>query len=218
MPLRLELKTGDVTLAGEQDDSNGSVPRRVFRIENDPTKGFTLRFDGHQVLVQREHIRNLITKVTEHALCEWQSSRQTEIRSTFAPLNRIVNAINTTPSYHLFLAGFQIAEAIGFFEFDDIAEADIKEAFLGLVGNLIWSGGKKGRLFFLPAGPVSDNSVREELNDNGKIFLVYFSSDTASIEEKLCVPYATPIGFATKVSPDTEEEWRRITKMQRAMK
>ncbi|WP_197998424.1 hypothetical protein [Gimesia maris] len=79
--------------------------------------------------------------IVEHSSYEWQHSRNPDIQATFRPLSRIVNLINSTPSYQIFLAGFQIAESIGFFDLNQIAEPAMEDSYRYLVGNLSWTSG-----------------------------------------------------------------------------
>jgi hypothetical protein len=129
-------------------------------------------------------------------------------------LNRILQVINSTPAYQLFLAGFQIADTVGFFNLDTVHQDAIVDSFHYLVGNLVWTFGKKGRLFFLPDGYLTDGVTRTELLANSKLFSVDLFSiadgQASHLENKLCVPYATPIGFNTAIQPATEATWRRI--------
>jgi len=97
---------------------------------------------------------------------------------------------------------------------DVVAPETVPDSFQYLVGNLPWPRGKQGRLFILREGTVADPVVRNELIANGKLFeSQLFCGDEGRMQhtaEKLIVPYATPIGFNTRVNPQTEEAWRRI--------
>jgi hypothetical protein len=75
-----------------------------------------------------------------------------------------------------------------------------------------------GRLFFIPEGYVTGR-VEVELMANGKLLAVdLFTGDMghqSHIDRRLFVPYATPIGFNTKVLPETEDAWQRISDLVR---
>lgn len=214
MSLRLELVTGDVTKLPEGGGhSLEEVQQRDFRIDYRGDQGFELEFDKAKALVGLSHIQDLFKIVSFHVLTEWQYSKDRQIRSAFGPLNRILSVINSTPSYQLFLAGFQVADKIGFLEQEAFEEMAMLTSFSGLLGTVRWKEGKKGRLFFIPEGYVSEHHVRNELVGNGKLFWITLWSGGSMVEEKLAVPYATPIGFNTPVSADTEDAWRRVTQL-----
>ena len=219
MPLRLELRARDVTLLPETRPAPdpAAAPERQFSIAHD-ANGFTLTFDGRQANVPNDHILDLLSKVSAGTSVEWRHSTNPEIQATFRPLNRILMCINSTPSYQLFLAGFHIADAIGVFDFGVVQRPAIDDSFRYLVGNLPWQReGKKGALFVLPEGYVQGADVILELMANGKLFSAdLYSGDQEPnhhVENKLFVPYATPMGFNTRVTADTEVAWRRVSEL-----
>lgn len=220
MAIRLELATRDVTLLPESRPAPApdAAPERLFVILHS-ANGYSLEFDGRRVLVPDAEIESLFTMISEHTSVEWRHSRDPEIQATFRPLNRVLQCINSTPSYQLFLAGFHVADAIGMFNLDQVQLPAIADSFRYLVGNLEWSRGKKGRLFFLPEGYVPSDEVRLELMANGKLVSTnLYTGDTDPdhhVDNKEFVPYATPIGFNTRVSVDTEATWRRISDLMR---
>ena len=213
MPLKLEMETGDVTLIGKGKPAASTVPVRKFAIEYDLDLCYTLSFDGRHVRVQQNDVTDLFAQVAQHSTVEWKYSKEPEIRSAFDPLNRILQVINSTPAYQLFLAGFQIADTVGVFNLDTVHQVAIVESFHNLVGSLVWSFGKKGSLFFLPEGYVTPEVIPELIANNKLLSINLFSladEKDSLLENKLCVPYATPIGFNTAVQPETEATWRRI--------
>lgn len=188
------------------------VQRRRFQVGRS-NQGFELEFDNAKCLVSLSHIDDVFRIVSHHVLPEWQYSKDKEIQSVFRPLNRILTVINSTPSYQLFLAGFQIADEIDLLRQGEIDESAVIAAFHRLNMAVRWKEGKKGSLFFIPDGYVSNSVVLQELISNGKLFWVILRSEVSILEEKLAVPYATPIGFNTLVSEDTEATWRRISQL-----
>lgn len=217
MTIRLQLRARDVTQIPESrpaPDPNES-PERAFAIVND-SGGYRLEYDGRRATVPNKEIRNLLIRVSEGTSIEWRSSSDPEIQTTFRPLNRILQCLNSTPAYQLFLAGFHIADAIGMFDLEQVQESSIADSFNYLVGNLMWTNERKGRLFFLPEGYVTPE-VEMELLANTKIVgvdLIRIVDDqTSHVGHKLYVPYATPIGFSTRVSQDTQETWRKINNL-----
>ena len=179
MSMQLQLNARDVTLLPERrpaDIATEDVPEHRFQIQHDETSGYALEFDNHRVIVPDDHMTQLFLGVSNASrLLEfWEHSRDNIIQSTFRPLNRIIQCLKTTPSYQLFLAGFHIADAIGMLSLDVVDHATVPESFRYLVGNLPWLRGKKGRLFVLPRGAVTDPMVRSQLIANGKLFEATF--------------------------------------------
>lgn len=217
MTIQLRLFARDVTrLPSSRPATDPSAsPERSFSIEHG-IAGYALEFDSHRANVPVDAIQRLYRHVSEANHIDWQYSSDTEIQSTFRPLRRITQCINSTPSYQLFLAGFHIGDLIGLFNDDPLDPDAIADEFRALDGNQPWPQGKRGRLFILPDGFVTDQSVKNELIANGKLFEAdLYIGDNHHVENKLCVPYATPIGFNTSVQAETESEWRRISSLVR---
>jgi hypothetical protein len=213
--MKLLLHASDVTLLQDSRPSPNplDVPSHSFEILHDQ-RGYTLTFDSHCVAVQDAEMSRLFRSISDTTHVDWEHSKDVEIQNTFGPLNRVIKCLTTTPSYQLFLAGFHIADAIGMLDLALVDHDTVSDSFRYLVGNLPWLRGKKGRLFILREGDVSDQIVRQELIANGKLFAVqYWDGDldrTSLVDEKLAVPYATPIGFNTHVGSQTEQKWRDI--------
>ena len=220
MAMRLALHARDVTLLPETSPAPDpdAAPEREFVVSHGDT-GYQLEFDGRRATVPDAEIRDLLRQVTETTAVDWRHSSDPEIQATFRPLQRIVQCINSTPSYQLFLAGFHVGDSIGMFDLDQVATPAIADSFRCLVGTLHWPHGKKGHLFCIPEGYVNSETVRKELMANGKLFVVdLFVGDdgpTSHVANKLIVPYATPIGFNTRVEAETEETWRRVSALMR---
>lgn len=220
MSMQLQLHARDVTLLPEQrpaDVDPSEVPEHRFQIQHEETTGYALAFDEHRANIPDDHMSQLFLAVCNTSRVDWEHSRNIDIQSTFRPLNRVIQCLTTTPSYQLFLAGFHIADAIGLLALDVVDGVTVPDSFRYLVGNLPWIRGKKGRLFVLPHGVVADPMVRLQLIANGKLFEANFfvgdSHGTHHIDEKLIVPYATPIGFNTRVDARTEQVWREIARL-----
>lgn len=219
MAIRLELRARDVTLLPETRPAPDPAmsPERHFFITHG-TNGFELTFDGRRVNVPNDHMVDLLAKVSSGTSVDWRHSRNPDIQATFRPLDRVLTCLNSTPSYQLFLAGFHIADTIGVFDYEVLQQPAIEDSFRYLVGNLPWQReGKKGALFALPEAYVQGADVILELMANGKLFSAdLYSGDQIPdhhINNKLFVPYATPIGFNTRVSADTELAWRRVSEL-----
>ena len=144
MGFRLEVTARDVTLLPETRPapSPEAAPVRCFHIEHGGN-GYQLSFDGRRALVPDDAVYDLLTKVAEGSRVEWQHSSDESIRSTFRPLHRILQGLNSTPSYQLFLSGFHIGDAIGMFDLAQVEEQSISDSFRYLVGPLLASRGKK---------------------------------------------------------------------------
>lgn len=219
MAIFLDLRARDVTLLPDERPAPDfdAAPERSFNIYRGPD-GYRLEFDGRHAMVPRDAILNLLARVSEGTSVEWRYSKDPAIQATFRPLNRIIQSINSTPAYQLFLAGFHIGDTIGMFEPAMIAEPAVVDSFRYLVGNLPWPQGKKGRLFFLPEDYVTADA-EQELRGNGKLFSVdLYTGDgdrRSHVTHKVCVPYATPMGFNTKIVDQTENAWRRVSELIR---
>lgn len=221
MAIRVLLRARDVTLLPESRPAAAleAVPERQFAL-GVGADGYSLEFDGRRASVLIEDMRHLFTRVLDGTPVEWRYSSNSEVRTVFEPLARILPCLNTTPAYQLFLAGFHIADTIGLLTSPTIHETGIIASFRYLVGPLVWPYGKKGRLFFLPEQTVTPQ-VATELIANGKLFSATILTEgwkpTEPIEVKLFIPYATPIGFNTHVGPETEDAWRKIGEMLRRL-
>jgi hypothetical protein len=219
MAIRLTLNIGDVTQLPEAQSAPDpdESPERTFAITHDEI-GFILEFDHQRASVPCKEIGALISRIGVGAYVEWRHSRDPEIQTTFRPLNRILQCVNSTPAYQLFLAGFHIGDRIGLFNLGQVQEPAITDRFRYLVDNLPWSRGKRGRLFFLPDDCVTPN-VERELVANSKLIsaelFLGHGNPHSHVTRKLCIPYATPIGFSTRVQKDTELSWQRIADLVR---
>lgn len=221
MAVLLRLQARDVTLLPETRPapSPEAVPLRRFVIELvGGDVGYRLNFDSRSATVLYGAMPGLFAQVIDGTPVEWRRSSDPEIRAVFAPLSRIIQCLNTTPSYQMFLAGFHIAETIGMLPQVAVDEAAMVASFRYLVGPIIWPYGKKGRLFFLPEGTVTGQAALE-LIANGKLLSVEITADDTEPDPearvKLFTPYATPIGFNTRVSGETKEAWKRIGELVR---
>ncbi len=215
MTIRLTLSIGDVTrLANPRPAANDS-PMRVFEIARS-NSSFQFDFDGRTVTVPFHEIPDLLLRVDDGTSIEWQHSSDPEIQTTFRPFNRVLQCLDSTPAYQLFLAGFHICDSIGLFDLEQVPETAIVDSFRYLVGYLAWSNGRKGRLFFLP-DDIIDQNIENELIANsklGSVDLIKIRDDTQSfLSRKLYVPYANPIGFNTIVGKETEVKWQRINEL-----
>ena len=217
MIFSLTLRIGDVTRLASPRPALHSKdsPMRVFTVARTDSD-FKFDFDGQSVTVPFQEIPKLLVRIDDGTLIDWQNSRDPEIQTIFRPFNRVLQRLDSTPAYQLFLAGFHICESIGLFDFSYIPEAAIEDSFRYLVGYLTWPNGRNGKLFFLP-DDIVDQSIENELIANSKIGsveLIGILGDAHSIlGRKLYVPYANPIGFNTKVDRETEVKWQRINEL-----
>jgi hypothetical protein len=214
MAIRLDLRARDVTQLPDERPApdSAAAPERAFAIGHGPA-GYRLEYDGNTATVPAEEMQNLLDRVGKGTSVEWRHSSDRAMQTTFRPLSRILQCINSTPSYQLFLAGFHVGDAIGLFDLKRLQEPAVADSFRYLVGTLHWSHGRRGRLFFIPDGYVT-SGVEQELIGNSKVVAAdLFTGDvapTSHVEHKLFVPYATPLGFNTRVSEETEVAWRQI--------
>lgn len=219
MAFKLQLRARDVTLLpdGRPTSDPRVVPERAFTVAHN-AGGYHLEFDGQAVTVPDDAMHDLLVRVVAGTPTEWQHSSESAIQQTFRPLNRILQRLTSTPAYQLFRAGFDIGAAIGMFDLGQVREPAVADSFRYLVGMVRGGFGRRGRLFFVPDGYVSEG-VEFELLANGKLDSADLFIDErdahSHVARKLFVPYATPIGFNTRVSPDTEQVWRRISDLVR---
>jgi hypothetical protein len=216
MDFQLELRARDVTLlpATRPAACPQDAPERTFIIAHDEG-GYRFAFDGRPAAIPDSDVHELLTKVTDGTRVEWEYSRDTATRTTFRPLDRILQSLNSTPAYQLFIAGFHLGNAIGIFDLSQVNAQSLRDSFLYLVGPLSATRGKKGQLFFLPEGYVATPEIKLELMANGKLFCAIFftinAQDVHHEGEKLFIPYATPIGFNTQISEAAKMAWTRIS-------
>lgn len=221
MKIELKLHANDVTKL--PDPRPASVDTALHSIDFSVHLGQNvckLVYNGNAASVTYEQLLDLASKVATTSRVDWEYPRDSDIETTFRPIERITKCIDSTPSYQLFLAGFHIAEVIGMLSLTDIRLESVPNSFrYNLLGNIPWPNGKNGRLFFLRDGEVSNSDVQHQLLANGKLFLAsMFVDDGAGpqhLEEKLFVPYANPIGFNTEVADATKDAWKRICKFVR---
>lgn len=219
MAIRLQLNARDVTLLPDERPVSDptTVPERAFTCAHD-AGGYHLVFDGQGVTVPDDTMPNLLARIVAGTPTEWQYSSDSAVQTTFRPLNRILQRLMSTPAYQLFRAGFDVGDAIGMFNLNQVREPAIADSFRYLVGVVRGGYGKKGRLFFLPEGCVTAE-IEYALLANGKIDSAdLFTGEpeaNSHVARKLFVPYATPIGFNTRVNTDTENAWRQISDLIR---
>jgi hypothetical protein len=219
MGFRLELHARDVTLLPETRPAPPplAAPERIFVIEHDAATeaAYRFSFDGRRAAVPDAAVPDLLSKVFDGTRVTWQHSSDADMRATFRPLDRILQSLNSTPSYQLFLAGFHVGDAIGLFDLQHVDEQSLRDSFRYLVGSLSAMRGKKGHLFFLPDGYIATPEIKLELMANGKLFwAIIWTSDGQGSHvdaEKLFIPYVTPIGFNTQISEAAKTAWTRIS-------
>lgn len=195
MNLLLSLETGDVT-----SETKGT---RRFHVEVDrpPTtvalsladRSGRIAFDDWLPLVEQIQAKELVKRHSPDSL-----------KPPLSLIPSVIQEIKSTPTYQLFLAGVDVAERI-----DLVSESppeSVKRRFL-LLDKWLPSATGAGGLFFLPADVAAGYPPHlvQELILNNKLCLAAFA-DT----RRLYVPYATPIGFITRVSREAEGLWDEI--------
>lgn len=217
MEIQLNLCATDVTkLPNPRPAAIATeLPQLNFSIHLGPY-GCKITYNANSVTVTYEQLLDLAGKVATTTRVDWERPANDEIETTFRPIERITNCIDSTPSYQLFLSGLHIAEVIGMLSLTDVPIESVPASYrYNLLGNTPWPSGKKGRLFFVREGDVADGEVQHQLMANGKLFSVNMVTiDEAGmhqLDEKLFVPYVTPIGFNVKVNEITKDAWKRIS-------
>ena len=196
----VQVETGDVTLR--------SPALRRFRLRADrPLTGIDLAFDGEQAHVDAKDWRALLDQVKTRSLSRWKHTRM-EAPMGQPDVQALLSLVGNTPAYQLFLAGFDISEAVELVS--QLPERVVLRRAIGLSGRLPSITGSGG-LFFLPDGLVDDEAdaaARGELVLNNK--LCSMQLDAGEAMERYYIPYATPIDFTTRVGPQTRALWDRV--------
>ena len=196
----VQVETGDVTLR--------SPALRRFRLRADrPLTGIDLAFDGEQAHVDAKDWCALLDQVKTRSLSRWKHTRM-EVPMGQPDVQALLSLVGNTPAYQLFLAGFDISEAVELVS--QLPERVVLRRAIGLSGRLPSITGSGG-LFFLPDGLVDDEAdaaARGELVLNNK--LCSMQLDAGEAVERYYIPYATPIDFTTRVGPQTRALWDRV--------
>jgi hypothetical protein len=201
--MRLILKTGDVT--GEQK----SV--RSFRIDVDrPPTSVQLSLSDVEGALAFDDWPALVEKVQQNELVKRRFSEG--LPFPLSAISAVVNQIQSTPTFQLFLAGVDIAERIDLASESSLE--NVKRRFL-LIDKWMPSITGAGGLFFVPADMASQFQPRAvlELLQNNKLGEVVLEN-----VKRYYIPYATPIGFLSKSSPKSEELWDEIRNLYYAFR
>ena len=221
MPCELKLHAHDVTLncRPERKASIFRPPQRVYSIVRE-REMFTLGFDGAKIRIPPAAIAEILVGLRTGSRLDWLQSVCCSQQHLRNPLRKVVELVNSTPAFQLFVAGFHIGETIGMFDDDSIADADVSAAYRGLVGNLEWTAGQRGRLYFPPGGPEVDAPAERELAEAGRLFLAELRYSTGeagpkTVDRKWFVPYVPALDWVRQVSPEAQILWNRIRSMNR---
>ena len=123
-------------------------------------------------------------------------------------MQALLSEVSNTPAYQLFLAGFDVSEAVELVS--PLPDRLVLHRAIGLSGRLPSITGSGG-VFFVPEGLVDDEAdaaARGQLVMNNK--LCRMKADAGDTVERYYIPYATPIGFVSPVSPQTRALWDRV--------
>lgn len=198
--LRLRVQTGDVT--------RQPSTLRDFQVATArPLTEITLSFDNHEAHFLASEWPALLEQVKGRSLSHWKDSRIAPPMGQ-ADMQELLSVVSNTPSYQLFLAGFDLAEAVALVS--EWPERVVLRRAIGLTERLPSAIGPGG-LFVVPDPLLGDNpdlTVLEDLVRNNK--LCRLRLDAGDSVEKYYVPYATPIGFVTPVSRQAKQLWDRL--------
>lgn len=198
------LETGDVTLR--------APALRHFRLEADrPPVEVRLCYDDQTARIEVADWPALLDQVRERSLSRWKHTRMDPPMGD-PDMQNLLAGVSNTPAYQLFLAGFDISEAVGLV--GDLPERTVLRRAIALSGRLPSLAGQGG-VFFLPdvlVGEGTDPAPLDELILNNKLCrLTVGAGDTpGGPVVKYYVPYATPLDFTTPVSRQTRELWDRV--------
>jgi hypothetical protein len=198
--LTLRVETGDVTLK--------TPALRNFQLQADrPLTGISLAFDGEQAHIDREDWPALLGQVKTRSLSRWKHTPM-EGPMGEPDMQALLSVVSNTPAYQLFLAGFDVAEAVGLVS--ALPERVVLRRTMGLSGRLPSITGSGG-VFFLPEGLVDDPADAAALDLlilNNK--LCHLHVEAGEAVDRHYIPYATPLGFTTKVTPEAERLWAKV--------
>lgn len=197
---RMQVQTGDVT--------KKTPEMRNFRLETDrPLTEIVLSFDGHEARLEGGRWPALLEQVKTRSLSRWKHPRIVPPLGN-SDVQVLLSVVSNTPAYQLFLAGFDIAEAVRLVS--DLPERAILRRAIALSERLPSPLGS-GSLFFLPDAVLDEeveHSCLDELVLNNK--LCRLRIDSGESLEKYYIPYATPIDFTTPISEQTRQLWERV--------
>jgi hypothetical protein len=201
MARRLELTTGDITL---------SAPRmRSFSIlVEDAPDEVELHFDNVSTHVCHSDWPELLAQVKTRSLAKWKFTNMSPPMGE-PDFQRLLAEVNNTPSYQLFLAGFDIAETVGLAS--NREDQIVLSRCISLSMRIPSAVGPKG-LFFLPDAfaDTLGADVIKELVESNKLCKVTALVASFQPITKYYIPYATPIDLIASATPAARNAWDRV--------
>ena len=204
MAIVLAVQTGDVT-----SDDKGT---RTFRISVErPPVDIALSFGEATGMVAADDWRPMLDQIRQQELVKRHTPDLLAPPLGEVTVLPILREIRSTPTYQLFLAGIDIAEAI-----DLISESDVATVLrrFDRLEQSVPSVTGAGGIFLLPTNiiPAEDGAAIEELLNNNKLCRATLedTEDRRYSSRRYYVPYATPIGFISPVSARAAALWDAI--------
>jgi len=150
--------------------------------------------------------RGLYRQVRERTLTRWKHFDVGGPLGT-PRMRRLVMALDSTASYQLFLAAFDIAN---YLRLPYASNEQVETGFAELSDRRI--GGQSGDfLYFLPTSWEMEQEVVETLIVNNKLCRATISSREGRYRvSRLHTPYLTPSGFASAVGNDVIRAWNEV--------
>jgi hypothetical protein len=192
----LKLQTGDVT--------EPSTGRRTFSIS---ASIVTFTFEEFSAELQPADWPAFVEQIKTRSLARWKYSGKMPAPLGNAAFQRLLNQVNSTPSYQLFLASVDIAEYVRLVtESDDRAVWSTCRSLSGPIRSTLGPL----RLFFLPDTLVTeaDTAEAKELIDKNKLCELQAEIATYDPLKKYYMPYQTP--QVEPVGKDATNLWERI--------
>lgn len=197
MSVTLTLRTGDATALNQ--------PTRVITLTTG--EGMVrFDFDGSAARIPTDGWSDLVNQVRIGDLTKRVFPDMLQPPLGNPDLLTVLNQISSTPSYQLFLAAVDLASIL------DIPSDDSPKVLRRFQSLHDWVPSVTGRggLLFLPE-PLfrGEESTISELESNNKVcYAKVNTKDDCAV--RYYIPYATPIGFITPVSPAAIKLWESI--------
>jgi hypothetical protein len=197
---RIQLQTGDIT--------HQPFKLREFALEaRRPLSQILLAFDGREACIQASQWPSLLEQVKLRSLSRWKHPRM-PLPMGQAEMQELLSAVDNTPAYQLFLAGFDLAETLALVS--ELPERVVLRRAIVLeerVPSTIGPGG----LFVVPVSLLEETVEAESINElvrNNKLCRLHV--EAGETVEKYYIPYATPVGFPASASIRAKQLWERL--------
>lgn len=202
----LSAQTGDVK-------RTPPIERRLSLSFSHADRRVEIDLDGQRAAIDFDQWPILVAQVDSRALTKWQYDANMPDPMGSPEVQRVVTAIDSTASFQLLLAAFDLAAFLHV-----IDQPQQLSRYFDALSDVLTRIGGRGGLYFPPRSLVHDLGELQlhELLINNKLCRFRVQPEGEDELWTAYVPYATPVGFATSVSRDTRKAWDEITQLYRA--